>query len=151
VVQEGTPAQIYHHPTSRFVAGFIGESNFFQGQVVHLEDTLAAIQVPGFARPVRAPLSQPVTRGQSVTIMVRPERMVVKTALDDSLDNVGLATVRKIAFLGMYTQVVAELVDGTTIAVHQTSEENSAAASQDMIGQQVHIGWKMPDGQALVD
>lgn len=151
VVQEGTPAQIYHHPASRFVADFIGESNFFQGQVVDLEDRLAAIQVPGFARPVRAPLSQPVTRGQSVTIMVRPERMVVKTALDDSLDNVGLATVRKIAFLGMYTQVVAELVDGTTIAVHQTSEENSAAASQDMIGQQVHIGWKMPDGQALVD
>lgn len=151
VVQEGTPAQVYHHPTSRFVADFIGESNFFQGQVTGLEQGLAVVQVPGFARPVRAPLSQPVTRGQTVTIMVRPERMVVTTRQEDGLDNAGLATVRKIAFLGMYTQVVAELVDGTTIVAHQTSGQDSDSASQDMIDQQVHIGWRLADGQTLAD
>src|SRR5262249_52928112 len=34
VVQEGTPAEIYQRPASRFVAAFVGASNFLEGELV---------------------------------------------------------------------------------------------------------------------
>src|SRR3546814_12693130 len=33
IVQVGTPLEIYEHPRSRFVAEFVGESNFIDGVV----------------------------------------------------------------------------------------------------------------------
>ncbi len=35
VVQVGTPREIYYRPVDRFVADFIGESNFLAGAIRH--------------------------------------------------------------------------------------------------------------------
>jgi ABC-type Fe3+/spermidine/putrescine transport system ATPase subunit len=151
VAQEGTPADIYHHPVNRFVANFIGESNFFQGKVVELESDRVVLDVPGFARPILAPLARPVNRGQQVTVMVRPEQMIWRTEPNGHLDNVAEAVVRKVAFLGMYTQLAAELADGSSAVIHQTGEARADSPPQQFIGQRVYVGWRVPDGQVLVD
>jgi spermidine/putrescine transport system ATP-binding protein len=153
VAQEGTPAEIYYHPANRFVADFIGESNFFRGVVVEAKDGQAAINVPGFARPVCIPLTQAVSAGQKVSVMVRPERMTwsAQTTSDIALDNLTEAVVRKVAFLGMYTQLVGELADGSLILIHQTGEVGANNTSPDLVGQQVLIGWQKQDGQILAD
>ncbi len=147
VAQEGTPAEIYHHPVNRFVADFIGESNFFRGSVVEVGSDQVAVEAPGFAQPIWASPTQPIVKGQTITVMVRPERLAWRSTSDDGLDNKAEAVVRKVSFLGMYTQVVVELANGSMALAHHTGD----SASQELVGQRVHIGWKMQDGQVLVD
>jgi ABC-type Fe3+/spermidine/putrescine transport system ATPase subunit len=38
IEQIGTPAEIYEHPASAFVAEFIGSSNMLRGRIVELAD-----------------------------------------------------------------------------------------------------------------
>ena len=149
VVQEGAPAVIYHRPANRFVASFIGESNFFDGTLRHVSGNEAWVELPGFVRPVRTQLDQPVDAGTAVTIMVRPERMTWRLEDDGSLDNAGEAIVRKTAFLGMYSQIVADLTEGTRVLIHETEAGESAPALDRLLGERIVIGWQVPDGHLL--
>jgi ABC-type Fe3+/spermidine/putrescine transport system ATPase subunit len=98
-------------------------------------------------------LTGAVPAGQTVTVMVRPERMIwsAQTTPDINLDNMTEAVVRKVAFLGMYTQLVGELADGSLILIHQTGELGANNTSPELVGQQVLIGWQKQDGQILGD
>ena len=150
VIQEDTPTAIYHHPANRFVANFIGESNFFQGQAGETVAGQVWVEAPGFARPIRALAERPVGKGEVVTVIVRPERMGWRMTPDDSLENAAEGVISKMAFLGMYTQVVVELADGSVAMIHQTGEgEGDSASPQSLVGRRVTIGWKVRDGQLL--
>jgi spermidine/putrescine transport system ATP-binding protein len=151
LVQEDTPAGIYHHPASRFVAGFIGESNFCEGTLVDQADEEAWVAVPGFDRPVRACAGRTLAPGQSATVMIRPEHMEVRTAPDESLDNWAEATVTRVAFLGMYTQIAGELTGSAPVMVHQTSETGAGEAPAIALGQRIWVGWQAQNGQVLLD
>ena len=50
VVQCGSPEEIYERPATRFVADFIGESNFIDGTICDLDASRAGIDVPGAGR-----------------------------------------------------------------------------------------------------
>jgi spermidine/putrescine transport system ATP-binding protein len=149
VIQEDAPTAIYHRPANRFVASFIGESNFLEGTVDTQTGGEVQVDVPGFGRPVRARTDQPVTQGQAVTVMVRPEHLVARPEHDDAVDNQAQGTVSKVAFLGMYTQIGAELAGGGHVTVHQTSEADTGGAPQLAVGQPVFVGWRSSDGQVL--
>ena len=155
VVQEGTPTSIYHHPANRFVANFIGESNFFDGKVTEVAADQVAVDVPGFRQSIRVLSKQPVTRGEVVTVMVRPECMVLipdRSAVErNDLVNVVEGVIAKAAFLGMYTQIVVELTNGTTALIHRPSGGEPENAPQSLMGQSVTLGWRVQDGQLLVD
>jgi spermidine/putrescine transport system ATP-binding protein len=155
VIQEGTPTTIYHHPANRFVANFIGESNFLSGTVRDVADGQVLVDIPGFARPVRAVPQKPIGSGQAVTVMVRPERMAWRlgptTGDGADLDNAAEGVVAKMAFLGMYTQIGAELADGSMVLIHQASEGETDSALQNLVGQRITIGWQVHDGQVLTD
>ena len=45
VAQIGSPQEIYYHPSSEFVADFIGEANFLKGKCVALEDGCGVLQL----------------------------------------------------------------------------------------------------------
>jgi spermidine/putrescine transport system ATP-binding protein len=49
VLQIGTPLEIYERPTSRFVADFIGETNFLTGKVTQVDGEFAQIVINGGA------------------------------------------------------------------------------------------------------
>ena len=38
IIQKGTPTQIYDNPSSKFTAQFIGESNFFEGKIININE-----------------------------------------------------------------------------------------------------------------
>ncbi len=75
IVQYGTPDEIYHAPANRFVAGFVGTTNFIDGRVAGVLANAKELSVEiadGTLLSCRAPQS-PVSVGQAVTICVRPE------------------------------------------------------------------------------
>jgi spermidine/putrescine transport system ATP-binding protein len=154
LVQEDTPSEIYHHPVNRFVASFIGESNFFEGSVQVLAGDQVLLQVPGFAQPVRVQTSGLASQdrpapSEAVTVMVRPEHMAACLVPDGALDNLAEVTVTRVAFLGMYTQIGCELAGGAPVIVHQTSEASTYDASAIRPGQKIWVGWQARYGQVL--
>ncbi|GAA5033905.1 ABC transporter ATP-binding protein [Microbacterium fluvii] len=69
VLQVGTPRDIYEHPASRFVAGFIGSCNVFDAVA-----TVGQAAVPGLG-PVPATLIGDIPDGTPIGVAIRPERI----------------------------------------------------------------------------
>ena len=71
--QCGPPREVYRRPENRFVANFIGETNFIEGTVAGVENgTIRVTTNLGELRGVSANDRQP-DRGAKVTVSVRPE------------------------------------------------------------------------------
>jgi iron(III) transport system ATP-binding protein len=70
LVQVGTPAEIYAHPTDRFVADFIGLMNFLPCSVVGREGDATIVELPG---AVRINVSDPSAHQGRCVLAVRPE------------------------------------------------------------------------------
>src|SRR4029453_7890882 len=71
IEQIGTPTELYDAPATRFVASFIGESNFLEGRVLESAGGICAVDVDGVG-VIRAPAHDSLVSGASVTATVRP-------------------------------------------------------------------------------
>ncbi len=72
IVQRGRPREIYQRPASRFVADFIGETNFLPGSVESIDGSLAVIDTPA-GRLRSSDLRRAWRTGDRVTVSIRPE------------------------------------------------------------------------------
>jgi spermidine/putrescine transport system ATP-binding protein len=99
IQQQGSPEEIYDRPESRYVAQFIGDAGFLEGELVGVDAGLSVVSLPGGHR-LRAPESGLVV-GPSV-IAVRPERARLSPVGDpESPDrNYVEGTVTEVEFLG---------------------------------------------------
>ncbi len=100
IEQVGTPDEIYDYPQSRFVADFIGLSDFVAGTVSELraEQGLAAITAPGVEVLVTA--TQEMLPGQSVLFFIRPNDVELLPASHASGANIFAGVVDKMTYLG---------------------------------------------------
>src|SRR6266853_6214063 len=71
----GTPREIYEHPRTRFVAGFIGTSNLLTGTVTRLENGRAVIEVSPEERVIVPVTDHGVAPGVPLELTVRPEKI----------------------------------------------------------------------------
>lgn len=72
IEQIGNPDEIYEHPETRFVAGFIGETNLFAGKVTSVEGKYAVMDIGIGSVPV---INRNLSIGEDAYIAVRPERL----------------------------------------------------------------------------
>src|SRR5829696_2864246 len=71
IEQIGTPTGLYDAPRTRFVASFIGESNFFEGRLIQGDGRGSVVAVEG-AGTLRAAGRVDLPVGGAATITVRP-------------------------------------------------------------------------------
>ncbi len=91
--QTGTPREIYRRPTNRFVADFIGESNFVDGTVKTASDSMVEVDTPlGLLQSTTASGHK---AGDEVTVLIRPESF----CLSDGTNTVEV-TIEDGTFLG---------------------------------------------------
>ena len=76
VMEIASPAELYESPSSRFVADFIGNMNFFEGQVVDSEagNTIVTSKLLGTVTASQA--EHKFSNGAAVWIAIRPEKLV---------------------------------------------------------------------------
>jgi ABC-type Fe3+/spermidine/putrescine transport system ATPase subunit len=76
IEQVGTPSELYEAPATRFVADFLGESNFLDGVVAgDLAGGRWLVRAAG-GLELRGVGAAPLRTGQPVTAAVRPEKLV---------------------------------------------------------------------------
>jgi len=73
VQQIGTPAEIYEEPVNRFVADFVGETNFLDVEVLETAGGQATIRTP-FGVALTVPATGHAAKGRA-TLSVRPEKI----------------------------------------------------------------------------
>jgi ABC-type Fe3+/spermidine/putrescine transport system ATPase subunit len=111
IEQIGTPEELYDRPATRFVASFIGDTNFVAGRVVGVSAGVCEIETAGGR--VRASRRQSVDTGASVTVAVRPERIVLGPLREGAL----AGTVTDVIFLGTARKYVVRLADRSECTV----------------------------------
>src|SRR5512132_2712685 len=76
VQQMGTPVESDERPANRFVADFIGESNFLEGKIKTLSKNEACVVIPELHSELTGlPVSQGMSVGEDVTVSIRPEKV----------------------------------------------------------------------------
>jgi spermidine/putrescine transport system ATP-binding protein len=137
IEQLDTPETIYDHPTTAFVAGFIGEMNVFEGAVRDTTAGVATIDLSGAT--VTAKIDH--TASGNVLVGIRPERIRI-TAEDGTVaTNQVSATVVTRMQLGSSTQVVTALPDGTKVTATVARAGADANVDELQSGDRVRLSW----------
>lgn len=114
VEQVGAPFEIYSRPESLFVAGFIGSANLLPGTVASHDASGIRVDLLGGTQVVvganNSANDVEVTTGAAVTVMVRPEQMIVGHE-----GNVNI-TVTDTVYQGSSLRIVGKLSNGTEVS-----------------------------------
>jgi iron(III) transport system ATP-binding protein len=104
VVQQGEPASLYHRPNSRFVADFLGETNFLSAEIKGRQNGRVLLECPaGQIESSAFPDDLPTTG--NVTCSIRPEALrLLRDAADSPSPNQFEAAVTDRVYLGEVAQ-----------------------------------------------
>jgi putative spermidine/putrescine transport system ATP-binding protein len=120
IEQVGTAADVYEHPATEFVAGFVGTSNLLRGD--------AALKVLGL---------------QGV-FSVRPEKIRI-ASLDDAIvegEHCADGNVAEVVYVGDATRFVVDLDAGGSLVALQQNTHPTSAAVADLRGSRVRLVWR---------
>ena len=138
IQQIDAPGAIYHHPANRFVASFVGVSNILSGRVA-AKDAFGCTVQTATGLCVLA-MSSGARTGDSVSVMIRPEKLEVHPE-GSSDDRPWLAaTIEQVVFVGSELHVHAALADGTKVVA--LDRRAGAAAHSWMQGQAVRLHYR---------
>ena len=144
VAQVGRPEDLYDRPETRFVAGFIGESNFMPATVRGLEGDVVVTECQGAIVRAMAPVRPAV--GAQVMLTTRPERLRFadrdRAARDGAQENRLSVTVTEAVFAGERCRYMLQVGNGSSIVL---KEPSSAAIRRRTAGERADIAWSVVD------
>jgi len=151
ILQVGDPVSIYERPATRFVASFIGESNFLQGTVVEQVNGRVEVAVAGhavWARSPQGPVSNgSLSPGATITVAVRPEKLMLLHPAEADVRALG-GRVREVVYLGTDTRFVVALPTGESLAV-RVQNIDRRGLGEFAVGEEVKVAWAPEDAQVL--
>jgi spermidine/putrescine transport system ATP-binding protein len=159
IQQQGDPTQLYERPVNRFVANFIGVSNPIPGLILEFDTTTrrATIEAAGLtlAGTVTDPAAKP-TRGDQVTVAVRPERLRVERRDRAAADaGAGWTTlegrVNQGTYLGDQTEYRIETDSAGELVVRRQNAAGAASGEGLGPGDPVRISWHEEANLVLVN
>jgi len=135
IIQVGTPPEIYYKPVDRFVADFIGESNFLSG--------VTSVDASGtwftFDQGGRAAVPEGTVVGPG-TLMIRPEALEIGPAEVASEEGLS-GPVSQVAFLGNHTRITVDTAAGALV-VHQPHLSGANGDTfEAQIGEEACVWW----------
>ena len=149
--QIGTPQELYYHPKTAFVAGFVGDTNRWRGRVESIDkDGIKVTSKDGVSLLATQGGDHALSQGAEVDIFVRPESVIISTDAERvaGLDNSISGELVSVLFNGANSRALIR--DRQTggeldVALPQTGEFSHLAQ-----GQEVHLGWGMTQAKAFV-
>ena len=148
VEQLDTPAKIYEAPKTSFVASFIGDTNFFHGEIVSVEGDYCFIQVAGFPQ-IKAYNDKKLSVGQEIDLSVRPEKIRLSFTPprpeEGAAINVFPSKVKDVVYQGVYTKF---WVTSSGLQIQSLQPHSRFLLDQEPItwNDEVFVWWHPDDG-----
>ncbi len=120
ILQVGTPEEIYEHPTARFVADFIGETNL-------LDATRIGTARFRLASGVELETAEPGPVAETVTLVIRPERALLAPLGGSALP----ARVEQVVYIGSDTIYLVVLEGGLRFRVREQNRDGPRSRSRE--------------------
>ncbi len=148
VLQVGTPREIYEHPENRFVADFIGETNFITGRLVDVNARVGRVDLgEGLALWGSLGESWQGRRGDEVTLAVRPEKI---SLLPQPREGAVPARVERVIYVGNDTRYEVVLPTGAKLFVREQNVRH-ADAERFRENQDVWLVWEVESARILTE
>ena len=138
IEQVGDPRTVYREPANRFVADFIGETNWLSGEVVNGDDD--RIEVKTDAGVIHAPGGARFLTGEKVHVGFRPEAVLIGAGSANALRT----TIAHVSYLGEIEQYGLELAPGRLI---KAFEQNPLAVRK--VGETLTVHVRAQDVMVL--
>ena len=137
ILQVGTPSEIYDSPQNRFVADFIGTSNFLEGTLISENEITLTTEPP--LKIICTP-NNDVPPNTSVTVAIRPERFDLQTTPDPDVPNFLRGVIQDESYLGTTLQYTVQTDYPTPLITHQ---QNTGARDTHRFqrGDTVYLQW----------
>jgi putative spermidine/putrescine transport system ATP-binding protein/spermidine/putrescine transport system ATP-binding protein len=148
--QLGSPAEIYETPASRFVAGFIGASNFFSG-LVDRRDGCTARVVTGSGVVLMVADCPPAS--DQVTVALRPEAITVEPLPSTPSDegNQVAGTVEQVVYRGFVSHTYVRMDNGEMLIAFESNRPGARAGSPPVPGMRVRTRWAAASNRVVRD
>jgi spermidine/putrescine transport system ATP-binding protein len=140
IVQEGEPREIYEHPATRFVAEFIGLTNFLEGEVVELQDDRVLVKTKD-ALAVWCTSRLATGKGAAVTVAVRPEKIEIHMGKRPEQINCWRGQVLAGTFLGEQTEYRVRIDEGPEVVVRRQNLGLNGSNATAAPGALVYLAW----------
>lgn len=147
VLQVGEPEAIYEKPQNKFVADFIGDTNFIEGTVTGQAGETVEIGVPG-SGVVRLQSSRTFSKGQAVSLAIRPEKLRLNSPIDNGNNLQGVA--EEIIYIGTDTQYSVRFPGGQRVWIR---EQNTTRAHKSLarVGDPVTVSFTQTAARVLTE
>ncbi len=144
IIQSGSPRELYDEPVNKYVADFVGKTNFFSGEVI--DSSGASVSVKADSGQVfvgTQPKGSPTLAQKSkASLAVRPE-MISICAADETINNSNLAIHGQVTnriFLGEHSEyLIATEGYGDVLVLSPKAIESSSRSFAP--GDNVSISW----------
>ena len=145
ILQVGAPSDIYDSPQSRFVADFIGTSNFLEGTLIAENEVALTMEPP--SKIVCTPTPD-IPLNTPVTVAVRPERIDLRMTPTSDVANCLRGVIQDESYLGTTLQYTIETDVPTPLIVHQ---QNTGARDGRRFqrGDTVYLQWTPENASVL--
>jgi putative spermidine/putrescine transport system ATP-binding protein len=153
IQQIGTQRELYEHPRNRFVAGFVGRTNFLHGRLVEpgvfRSDGGLTLRYDGRSALASA-AADVAPPGARRALALRPERLALGVSADAARTNRVAGTVEFVSYLGAIIEYYVRLSSGERLRVHAP---NTGAAGDRAwaLGETVQVSWPVEVGLVLED
>ena len=127
IEQIGSPSEMYERPKTAFVAGFVGTSNIFMGEI-----------------------AEKIT-GQAKSFAIRPEKIRLKNT-DDSMPAAQCAVsgvIHDVTYLGMYTRYLLQMPFGGELTIVEQNQEQGSKSFK--AGDEAVAIWSRENNCILAD
>ncbi|MEJ1978879.1 MAG: MFS transporter [Acetobacteraceae bacterium] len=150
IEQIGSPADVYLHPSTPFVASFLGETNLLPGLCRGLDGSHVVVQFrDGSLGRARLPrIGRAPGSGSATQVSIRPERIrILGQAPPGDADSLIDGTLARCTFLGRHARCLVQ-AGGQQIIVSTTDWSEISAIEP---GSVVRLAWRSDDAQCLAE
>ena len=157
VLQVGRPDEIYERPINRFVADFVGETNFIEGKLTGIKDRYGTVKLPAGLELVGTVRTPNLKKGSFLSLAIRPEKIELNPAKTQEAQAQNVSSesqtcitgiITQANYLGTDTRYEVQISPGVSVNVRS---QNSAGSFGTMLekGAEVTLSWQTRNATIL--
>ena len=137
IEQVGAPSELYDRPNTRFVADFLGDTNFIPGKLIEVANGEGRVRTEDGWDISGTLASDKLQVNSDVVVGVRPEKFRITDAADGSLNNC-TGVVDEITYSGASTRYQIKVAGGNSLIVTSPNRNDIVPRRA---GQSIAVVW----------